>query len=146
MFNIIIEFFKKRKIKKHLDKDFYFIIELFSIVTYLDKEIKDIEIIDSDLLLENLIKIKHPELDLHETSLFKTFGHEIYINNLKKFKSNEEYFQLKKQEILSTLKINKKNSLNKYVFMLINSDGIIANEESCFIRELKNLNKGNYYV
>lgn len=146
MFKIISKFFQKRKIKKYLDKDFYFIIDLFSIVTYLDKEIKDIEIIDSDLLLTSLIKRKHSELELYETNLIKTFGHEKYINNLKKFKLNEEYFQLKKQEVLSTLKINKRNNLNKYVFTLINSDGIIANEETCFIKELRNLNTGNYYA
>lgn len=146
MFGIINKFLKKRKIKKHLDKDFYFIIELFSIVTYLDKEIKDIEIIDSDLLIEDFIKIKYPKLDFDIASLIKTFGHEKYISNLKKFKSNEEYFQLKKLEVLSSLKINKTDNLKKYLFMLINSDGIVANEESCFIKELENLNKGSYYV
>lgn len=141
MFSFIIDWFNTQKVKRCLDKDFNFMMQLFAIVTYLDKEVKDIEIIDSDLLIDKLIKRKYPTLSINETDSLKKLGHKKYIDFLKKFKIDEEYFELKKQEALSTIKRRNDKTLNDYVSMIINSDGIVANEESSFVREIKSINK-----
>lgn len=141
MFNLIINWYRTKKIKKHLDKDFDFMMQLFAIVTYLDKEVKDIEIIDSDLLIDKLIRKKYTNLDSTEINLLKDLGHKKYIDSLKKFKIDEEYFELKKQESLSTIRRKDDKNIKDCISMIINSDGIVSNEESSFIKEIRLINK-----
>lgn len=141
MLNLIINWYRTKKIKKHLDKDFDFMMQLFAIVTYLDKEVKDIEIIDSDLLIDKLIRKKYTNLDSTEINLLKDLGHKKYIDSLKKFKIDEEYFELKKQESLSTIRRKDDKNIKDCISMIINSDGIVSNEESSFINEIKLINK-----
>jgi len=131
------------KVNKYLDKDLKLTIALYSIVTFLDKEAKDIEILDSDMLIEKFIRSKFKNnKDESMVKSLKTYCHHIYMEYLKKYKHDENYFELKKQEVLSTLKKqDKKSSIKKdlyqNVLLIIEADGVKTDEESDFIKQIK---------
>lgn len=139
MFSFIKSYFEKRKIKDYIDEEVELMILIFSLVTYLDKKIKDIEIINSDLLILNLFISKYPGISEEDLKLLKKYGHQDYIGYLKKFKQDEDFFELKKQEVLSTVRRKNEKDLNKSILKLINADGVVAKEESDFMREIREL-------
>jgi uncharacterized protein YqgQ len=139
MFSFIKSYFEKRKIKDYIDEEVKLMILIFSLVTYLDKKIKDIEIMNSDLLILNLFISRYPDINEEELQLLKKYGHQDYISYLKKFKQDEDFFELKKQEVLSTVRRKNDKDLNKSILKLINADGVVAKEESDFMREIREL-------
>lgn len=140
--NFLRKTYLNTRLSKYLTKNFRLELEVFAVVTYLDKEIKDIEILDSDILINRLINHTYPDLTEKEEELLEEYSNNFYISELKKFKVDEHYFEVCRQEVLSQVKKLKNKKIKENVLMIVKSDGIITEDESDFLNELsKSLQK-----
>lgn len=143
MFKLIIKKYDEIILKEYLTKDFLLAIELLSILTYLDKEIKQIEIYNSDKLIEAWISENIETMILKKRLKLINFAHNIYIENLKKYKKDEKFYITRKNTLISKFNYMKDKRFVKSIFKinlisnLINSDGIITKEEHEFILKIK---------
>lgn len=123
--------------KKFIDNEFNQVVLLFSITTYLDYEIKDIELINADSQLDKYLKKKFPYLKLKKRRELLDYAHELYIKNLIDFKKNKNYFQSKCNETIPFFENHKNEELIDSINEIINSDGSITKEESLFLDRIK---------
>lgn len=145
-FEAIKKYFLLKKINKFLKtthEDILFIVNLYSVITYLDLKVKDIEVINSFDLIDKYIKLKFRKLQLKHIHNIQEYAKIIYYENIRDFRSDKGSYELHKQEILSVLRKIKNKKLYKNILLIINSDNIITDKENEFIIEMQKIYKGN---
>lgn len=145
-FEAIKKYFLLKKINKFLKtthEDILFIVNLYSVITYLDLQVKDIEVINSFDLIDKYIKLKFRKLQLKHIHNIQEYAKIIYYENIRDFRNDKGSYELHKQEILSVLRKIKNKKLYKNILLIINSDNIITDKENEFIIEMQKIYKGN---
>jgi hypothetical protein len=143
MFESIIRKYDEIVLKEYLNKDFLLAIELLSILTYLDKEIKHIEIYSSNKLIEAWINENIETILLKKKLRLINFANNIYIENLKKYKKDGRFYITRKNALISKILHTKDKRFVKSIFKinlisnLLNSDGLISREEHEFILKIR---------
>ncbi|WP_323585549.1 hypothetical protein [Aliarcobacter butzleri] len=136
-------FIKINKFLKTTNEDILFIVKLYSVITYLDLKVKDIEIINSFDLIDKYIKLKFRKLQLEHIHNIQEYAKIIYYENIRDFRNDKGSYELYKQEILSVLRKIKNKKLYKNILLIINSDNIITDKENEFLIEMQKIYKGN---
>ena len=133
------KYFLEKRIEKYLKTtkdDIEFIVSLYAVIVYLDRKIKQIEVINSFCLLDSYIRLKFRKLDPERVEDIKTFAKNLFYKKIKNFKTHDSSFELEKQEILSTLRKIKNKKLYKNILVIINADNIVTDKENQFIVEM----------
>ncbi len=138
----IKKYFFNKRIEKYLKTtkdDINFIVNLYAVIVYLDKQVKQIEILNSFNLLDGYIRLKFKKLDEDKIKDIETYAKELFYQKLHEFKAIEGSFELLKQEILSTLRKIKNKKLYRNILIIINSDNIVTDKENQFIVEMQKI-------
>lgn len=142
LFENIKKYFFNKRIEKYLKTtkdDINFIVNLYAVIVYLDKQVKQIEILNSFNLLDGYIRLKFKKLDEDKIKDIETYAKELFYQKLHEFKTIEGSFELLKQEILSTLRKIKNKKLYRNILIIINSDNIVTDKENQFIVEMQKI-------
>ena len=134
MFKKIYNDFIIRKYKTNEIKN---LVLLYAISIFLDKKIKDIEIVSANNLLYEIIEEKYDDISLNEEKLLA----EHYLSMLKEklilYKNDDYSFEMDKIKVLNNLKKNE-NKINA-IKKIIKSDNEISPEEKDFLQQIKEL-------
>lgn len=134
MFKKIIINFRIRKYKSENIKK---IALLYAITIFLDKKIKDIEIISAKNLIYKIIEGHHKNIPLNKKELVVDYYYEIIKQKLIQYKNNDFSFENDKIKILNYLKHSKEKM--QAIKKIIKSDNEISSEEKKFMEQIKEM-------
>ena len=124
-------------IRKYKTDEIKNLVLLYAISIFLDKKIKDIEIVSANNLLYEIIEEKYDDISLNEEKLLA----EHYLSMLKEklilYKNDDYSFEMDKIKVLNNLKKNE-NKINA-IKKIIKSDNEISPEEKDFLQQIKEL-------
>ena len=124
-------------IRKYKTDEIKNLVLLYAISIFLDKKIKDIEIVFTNNLLYEIIEEKYNDISLNEEKLLA----EHYLSMLKEklilYKNDDYSFEMDKIKVLNNLKKNE-NKINA-IKKIIKSDNEISPEEKDFLQQIKEL-------
>jgi len=127
-------------IKKYITDELEKFIIVFAVAIYADKKIKGIEIMSTDIIIEEYIKHYFDDkeiLDVRKIRLIKEYMHNKVIELLAMYKKDIKKFEKDKLIIIKYLsQTHKKEQIIEYIKRIVESDKIITPEEKILLKKI----------
>ena len=135
MFDILKYF----NLEKKLNDDLITLAKVLAVAAFLDKRIKKIEMLQSQLIIKEYIKKRKISLSPRNIKISTKRVYNKYLDILKSYKNDEEKLKIDKESIKKHLTVKQDKELLFIVELIIKADNVIDEREKTFLEEIKEI-------